>query len=181
MTLKMPPPKALAAASLTLMLMLPAPAAASTGTTSMPMSSLAAATATAPVSPSVTAEPSPVTAAFISALGPLGVAAGSGLLYQAGLRDTTPLLCAAILGPLALGAGHAYAGDPVRGLGVGVGTYYAASGGLLLGAGLWLLLGEKTLESLITVPLVTASVVVLGYYGWAIADAAHTAERAAGR
>ncbi len=179
MQLKMPPLKALAGMSLALalMLMLPARAAASIGTTSLAQSAFA----TAPATPSVTSEPSPVTAAFITALGPLGVAAGSGLLYQAGIRDATPLLAFAVLGPLAIGAGHVYAGDPARGLGVGLGTYYAAVGGLLAGAGLWLLLGDDSLDSLVLVPLVTTSAVVLGYYGWAIVDAAHTAERAGGR
>lgn len=149
-----------------------------------PDPALAATPPTAPTGPPAivaSAEPSPATAAFIAALGPLAVGAGSGLLYHVGYRDTTPWLVAAALGPLAVGAGHFYAGDPLRGLGVGIGTYYAAAGGLLAGAGLWLLVGEKRLDSLLLVPLATASVVVLGYYGWAIMDAARTAERMSGR
>ena len=114
-------------------------------------------------------------------MGPLAVGAGAGLLYHLGNGDTAPLYVAAALGPLAVGAGHVYAGDAMRGLGVGVGTYYAAAGGLLLGSGLWLLFGEKRIDSLVLVPLATASVVVLGYYGWAILDAARTAERNGGR
>ena len=167
------PYKALAAAglALTLTTLAPGPALATPGP---------AETAAAPGF-AVSAEPSPVTAAFIAALGPLAVGAGSGLLYQAGYRDATPLLVAAALGPLALGAGHYYAGDAMRGVGVGVGAYYAAAGGLLAGTGLWLLVGDDSLDSLVLVPLATAGVVVLGYYGWAIMDAARTAERNGGR
>ena len=163
--------RVLAGASLALATLAPGPALA-TSAPAEPAPRLATA---------VAAEPSPVTAAFIAALGPLVVGAGSGLLYQAGLRDATPLLVAATLGPLAVGAGHVYAGDAMRGLGVGVGTYYAAAGGLLLGGGLWLLVGERRIDSLLLIPLATAGVVVLGYYGWAIMDAARTAERHGGR
>jgi hypothetical protein len=80
--------------------------------------------------------------------------------------------------PLGYGAGHIYAGDPLRGLLVGAGGYGAALGGGLLGYGVEkLVAGSGSPLNGTTGMVVGAGLALVTYGGWSASDAYHTASR----
>lgn len=115
---------------------------------------------------------------------------GGGLLILSGYPSQVNAL--SVLGmavgaasPLALGAGQAYAGDPQRGVWVGLGTYAVMVGSTLLGLGVAYALAPKAMESggqsagmgYAFLALPVSAIVTLGYTIWALADAHQTAVR----
>ncbi len=134
---------------------------------------------------------SPSLSVGLSLGAPLAVSAmGTSLMALGGYPTSVNAL--GILGmavgaasPLALGTGQAYAGDPQRGLWVGLGTYGAMVGGLALGLGVAYAAYPQAMSAggqsagfgfaLIALPI--SSVVTVGYTIWALMDAHRTAVR----
>lgn len=134
---------------------------------------------------------SPALSVGLSLATPLAVSSlGGGLLMLSNYPSEVNAL--GVLGmvvgaaaPLALGTGQAYAGDPQRGLWVGLGTYGALVGTLALGFGVAYAVAPKAMESggqsagmsyaLLALPI--ASILSVGYTIWALADAHQTAVR----
>lgn len=154
----------------------------------MPFTSLvlsaALAVAAAPPSPPPPVlglyQPNPWVAGVLTASAPLVFAVGLGAFPSTDLLGAPHLLSLGLAG-LALGSGHAYAGDPLRGAQV-------AAGGLgIVGLGV----GGIFLASLVTPPssgaqagmgtlflgLGLTTLAAVGYSGWAAYDAHQTAER----
>ncbi len=134
---------------------------------------------------------SPTLSVGLSVATPLALTGlGSGLMLLSGYPNEVNALGGLGMAlwaasPLALGAGQAYAGDPQRGLWVGVGTYGAMLGSLALGLGVAYAVAPKAMEAggqsagmgyaLLALPI--ASLVTAGYTIWALVDAHQTAVR----
>jgi hypothetical protein len=134
---------------------------------------------------------SPPLAVGLSAATPLALTSlGSGLMLLSSYPTEVNAL--SVLGmavwataPLALGTGQAYSGDPQRGLWVGLGTYGAITGSVLLGLGAAYAIDAQAMSAggqsagmryaLLTLPI--ASAVSVGYTIWALWDAHQTAVR----
>jgi hypothetical protein len=115
---------------------------------------------------------------------------GAGLVVLGGYPSQVNALgilgiTAWALSPLTLGTGQAYAGDPQRGLKVGLGTYGAMVGGMLLGMGVAYAVAPQTMQAggqsagmgyaFLALPI--SAIVTTGYTIWAVVDAHQTAAR----
>ncbi len=134
---------------------------------------------------------SPALSVGLSVATPLALTTlGSGMMVLGGAPNDFNAL--GILGmavwaaaPVALGTGQAYAGDPQRGLWVGLGTYGVMTGSLLLGLGAAYAVAPQAMSAggqsagmgyaLLALPI--ASAVMAGYTIWALVDAHQTAVR----
>ena len=134
---------------------------------------------------------SPTLSVGLSVATPLALTSvGSGLMVLSGYPTGVNAL--SVLGmavwatsPLALGTGQAYAGDPQRGLWVGLGNYGVMVGGLLLGLGTAYALAPQAMSSggqsagmgYAFVALPISAALTAGYTIWAMVDAHQTAIR----
>ncbi len=140
----------------------------------------------APLAPSAGPEPAPflsprVQAGLTTALGPPAVLGSAALIGGLGLASVVPV-AVALAAPLALGAGHVWAGDPWRGAAVGVGGLAVTYGGFFVGVGAFTLASRGNAYATgdaISIGMLTWGALGAAYYAWAMLDAAGTPERMA--